>query len=69
MNDVALACQRAAADAGSLARLDLERLHQRLQRNITSARNYVPPVDLLADRLQQRRRFNEDSSAQAEGEA
>ena len=69
INDVALACQHAAADAGSLARLDLQALHQRLQRNITSARDYVPPVYLLADRLQQRRRFNEHSSALAEGEA
>ena len=56
MNDVALVCQHAAADAGSLTRLDLRALHQRLQHNITSARNYVPPVDLLADGLQQPRR-------------
>ena len=56
MNDAAIACQRAAADANSLAWLDLQALHHRLQRNITSARNYVPPVDLLADRLQRRPR-------------
>ena len=68
MNDLALVCQRAAADAGSVSRLDLQALHQRLQRNITSARNYVPPVDLLADRLQQPRRLSEDTSAHAEGE-
>ena len=57
MNDVALVCQRATADSGSVSRLDLQALHQRLQRNITSARNYVPPVDLLADWLQQPRRL------------
>jgi len=69
MNDLALVCRRAAADAGSVSRLDLQALHQRLQRNITSARNYVPPVDLLADKLQQPRRLDEDTSAHAEGEA
>ena len=56
MNDLALVCQHAAADAGGLARLDLPALHRRLQRNITSARDYVPPIDLLADRLKQPRR-------------
>jgi hypothetical protein len=42
MNELAGACQHAAADAGGLARLDLTALHYRLQRNITSARDYVP---------------------------
>ena len=56
MNDIAAACQHAAADAGGLARLDLAALHHRLQRNITSARNYVAPIDLLANRLNQTRR-------------
>jgi hypothetical protein len=50
MNDLALICQHAAADAGGVGRLDLPTLHHRLQRNITSARHYVPPIDLLADR-------------------
>jgi hypothetical protein len=54
MNDLALACRHAAADAGRLTRLDLEALHYRLQRNITSARDYVPPIDMLADRCQRR---------------
>ena len=35
MNDIAGACQHAAADAGGLARLDLAARHYRLQRNIT----------------------------------
>jgi len=56
MNDLALVCQQAAADAGGLARLDLPALHYRLQRNITSARDYVRPIDLLADRLKRPRR-------------
>jgi Domain of unknown function (DUF6933) len=56
MNDLALTCQHAAADAGGLARLDLSALHRRLQRNITSARDYVPPIDLLADRVKRPRR-------------
>jgi hypothetical protein len=56
MNDIAGVCQHAAADAGGLARLDLAALHYRLQRNITSARDYVPAIDLVANRLQQTRR-------------
>lgn len=54
MNDLALTCEYAVADAGGLAQLDLVALHRRLQRNITSARGYVPAVDLVAGR---RRRF------------
>lgn len=50
MNDVALTCQYAVADAGGLPRLDLVGLHRRLQRNIASARGYVQPVDLVAAR-------------------
>jgi len=56
MNELALICQSAGADAGGLARLGLPALHHRLQRNITAARDYVPAVDLVASRLQQRRR-------------
>jgi len=39
MNDIAMVCQHAAADAGGLARLDVTALYYRLQRNITSARD------------------------------
>ena len=56
MNDVARLCQHAAADAGGLGRLDLSGLHHRLQRNITLARDYIPPVDLIAGRLGRPRR-------------
>jgi len=69
MNDLSLACHQAATDAGSLTRLDLQALDQWLQRNITFARNYVPPVDLLAVKLRQPRRLDEHTSAPAEGEA
>jgi len=50
MNDLALTCEYAVADAGGLAELDLVGLHRRLQRNIVSARGYVPAVDLVAGR-------------------
>ena len=56
MNDIARVCQHAAADASGLARLDLTALHYRLQRNINSARDYLPAVDLIANRLQPTRR-------------
>ncbi|HUO72929.1 MAG TPA: hypothetical protein VMU39_19335 [Solirubrobacteraceae bacterium] len=57
MSDLAPPCQLAAADAGGLARLDLTEQHYRLQRNIASARDYVPAIDLLANQLQQTRRY------------
>lgn len=47
MNDLALHCEYAVADAGGLAQVDLVALHHRLQRNITSAREYVPAIELL----------------------
>ena len=50
MNVIAGACEHAAADAGGLARLDLTALHYRLQPNITSARDYVPAIDVVANR-------------------
>ena len=53
MNDLAGVCQHAAADAGGLVRLDLAALHYRLHRNITSPRDYVPAIDLVANRPQQ----------------
>ena len=56
MNDIAQACRSAADDAGGLARLDLAALHYRLQRNITSAPDYVPAIDLVANRFQETRR-------------
>lgn len=51
MNDIAFACQHIAALEGGLPRLDLIGLHRHLQRNIVSARNYIPPITLVADRI------------------
>jgi hypothetical protein len=48
VNDFAFTCEYAVADASSLSQLDLAALHRRLQRNITSARGYVPAVELVA---------------------
>ena len=49
MNELALICQSTSADAGGLARLDLPALHHRLQRNISSARDYAWPPPAPAD--------------------
>jgi len=51
MNDMAFRCERAIADAGSLARTDLPELNRSLRRNINSARGYRPSVELAARRL------------------
>ncbi len=51
MNDIAFACQHIAALDGGLPRLDLIKLHRHLQRNIVSARNYIPPTTLVAERI------------------
>lgn len=48
MNDQAFLCEHAVADSGGLDWLDLDDLHYHLQRNILSARNYVPAVELVA---------------------
>ncbi len=56
MNDLALLCEYAVADAGGLSQLDLVELHRRLQRNIISARGYVPAADLVAARVAARAR-------------
>lgn len=50
MNDLAVLCEHAVAGAGGLAGLDLPALHRRMQRNLCSARGYVPAVELAADR-------------------
>ncbi len=50
MNDLAFTCERAAADDGGLAHLDLDRLHRHLHRNLNSTRGYVPAIDLAHDR-------------------
>jgi hypothetical protein len=47
MNDLAFTCRLASEDAGGLGSLDLGALHHVLQRQIYSARGYVPAIDLI----------------------
>jgi hypothetical protein len=51
MNDMAVRCEYAVVDAGSLAATDLAELNRSLRRNINSARGYQQPIDLVARRL------------------
>lgn len=51
MNDVARLCEQVVADAGGLARVDRAELHRAMQRNITSARDYIPAIELATARL------------------
>jgi hypothetical protein len=50
MTDMALLCQHAIAGPGGLARTDLAALNRSLRRNINSARDYHPPIELAAAR-------------------
>lgn len=50
LNDLAVLCEHSVAAAGGLARLDLAGLHRRLQRNLCSARDYVPAIELATAR-------------------
>jgi hypothetical protein len=54
MNDLAFVCEIEVAAAGGLTQLDLVHLHHRLHRNINSARDYVPPIDLVAGHTSRR---------------
>lgn len=47
MNDLALRCEWTIERAGGLARLDLADLHRGLQRNLSGARGYARPIDLV----------------------
>jgi hypothetical protein len=51
MNDMAFRCQNAIAGSGGLMRTDLVALNRSLRRNINSARDYQPPIELTARRL------------------
>jgi hypothetical protein len=51
MNDMAFRCQNAIAGSGGLMRTDLVALNRSLRRNINSARDYQPPIELIARRL------------------
>jgi hypothetical protein len=48
MNDMVFVCQHAIAGSGGLARTDLADLNRSLRRNINSARDYRPPIELAA---------------------
>lgn len=50
MNDLAFTCERAAADEGRLAHLDLDHLHHHLHLNLNSTRGYVPAIEIAHDR-------------------
>jgi Domain of unknown function (DUF6933) len=50
MNDLAFLCQHVIAGSGGLARTDLADLNRSLRRNINSARDYRPPIELAAAR-------------------
>ena len=48
MNDMAFLCQHAIAGSGGLAPTDLADLNRSLRRNINSAHDYRPPIELGA---------------------
>ncbi|GAB2737998.1 hypothetical protein GCM10027174_09000 [Salinifilum aidingensis] len=49
--DLAVRCEHVVADAGGLTRVDLAEQHRVRQRNITSARDCISPVELTAARV------------------
>lgn len=49
MNDLTQVCLAAVEHDGGLNKLDLATLHHRLQRNLSSARGYVPAIDLIRE--------------------
>jgi hypothetical protein len=48
MNDMAFLCEHAIGGSGGLARTDPAALDRTLRRNIDSARDYRPPIELAA---------------------
>jgi hypothetical protein len=48
MNDMAFVCEHAIGGSGGLARTDLAALNRSLRRNINSARDCRPPIELAA---------------------
>ena len=50
MNDMALHCQYAVAEYGSLQHTDIGELNHSLRRNINSCRGYRPPIELATER-------------------
>ena len=51
MNDMAFMCETVTTRSGGLAITDIAGLNQTLRRNINSARDYQPPIELTAERL------------------
>jgi hypothetical protein len=51
MNDMAFMCETVTTRSGGLATTDIADLNQSLRRNINSARDYQPPIELTARRL------------------
>lgn len=51
MNDMAVMCEVVVDRSGGLASTDVAGLNQSLQRNINSARGYIPPIELATQRL------------------
>jgi len=51
MNDLAAHCEGFIAQAGGLARVDLDTLHHSLQRNPNGTRGYAHAIDLVREQL------------------
>ncbi len=51
MNDMAFLFENTISESGGLSRTDLAALNHSLRRNINSARDYRPPIELTAGRL------------------
>ena len=48
---MAFMCETVTTRSGGLASTDIADLNQALRRNINSARDYQPPIELTAQRL------------------
>jgi hypothetical protein len=55
MSDMAFMCETTTTRSGGLAAIDIADLNQALRRNINSARDYQPPIELTAQRMDARR--------------
>jgi hypothetical protein len=51
MNDMASLCENTITRSGGLSRTDFVALNRSLRRNINSARDYQPPIELTVERL------------------
>lgn len=55
MSDMAHACKHTIHQQGGLAHTNIPALNHLLRRNITSTRNYQPPIELTTQRATTRR--------------